>query len=64
VATAKTKDHIEFIRKTKYSANVLLWLAVSEYVVSEPIFFIRELLRPAKARSDIDLEFLTQGKKK
>jgi hypothetical protein len=39
-----SKDHsatedVKFIRKTKFSAKVLLWLAVSESGISEPVFF-------------------------
>jgi hypothetical protein len=34
-----TTGDIKFIRKTNFSANVLLWLAVSEYGVYETVFF-------------------------
>jgi hypothetical protein len=33
-----TKD-VKFIRKTKFPAKVLLWLAVSVSGISEPVFF-------------------------
>jgi restriction endonuclease S subunit len=32
-------DDVKFIRKTKFPAKVLLWLAVSESGISEPVFF-------------------------
>lgn len=32
-------DQAKFIRKTKFPAKVLLWLAVSERGISEPVFF-------------------------
>jgi hypothetical protein len=32
-------EDIQFIDKTEFSAKVLLWLPVSEYDVSEPVFF-------------------------
>jgi hypothetical protein len=40
----ESEDHpatedVKFIRKTKYPAKVLLWLAVSESGISEPVFF-------------------------
>jgi hypothetical protein len=33
------QHYVKFIRKTKFPAKVLLWLAVSQYVLSEPVFF-------------------------
>jgi hypothetical protein len=46
MATAKVEfeDHpatedVKFTSKTKFSANVLLWLAISKYGVSELVFF-------------------------
>jgi hypothetical protein len=40
----ESEDHpatkyVKFIRKTKFPAKVLLWLAVSESDISEPVFF-------------------------
>jgi hypothetical protein len=32
-------EDVKFIRKTKFSAKVLLWLAVNESGISEPMFF-------------------------
>jgi hypothetical protein len=32
-------EDVQFIRKTKFPAKVLLWLAVSESGISEPVFF-------------------------
>jgi hypothetical protein len=37
-----TKD-VKFISKTKFLAKVLLWLAVSESGISEPVFFKADL---------------------
>jgi hypothetical protein len=41
---SESEDHpltedVKFIRKSMFPAKVLLWLAVSEYDVSEPVFF-------------------------
>jgi hypothetical protein len=40
----ESEDHpatedVKYVRKTKFSAKVLLWLAVSESGISEPVFF-------------------------
>jgi hypothetical protein len=41
---SESEDHpateeVKFVRKTKFPAKVLLWLAISESGISEPVFF-------------------------